>query len=137
MIKIALIDDNKTVLMVNEVMLKKERIVTENDLISKYTEISNFSDFDYIDFANKFDFVVCDYNLGKDSINGLEFLKKVLSINNKLVCILLTGEDSFFTKTKVALQGNIHYVVKNNNNNKENGAIFQIGKIINDNKLKS
>lgn len=53
-------------------MLKK-KIVEDNDSITKYTEISNFSDFDYIDFANKFDFVVCDYNLGRDSINGLEF----------------------------------------------------------------
>lgn len=128
--RLAFIDDNKTVLMVNEIMLKKEKIIKNEDTVVKHSQINEFSEADYIDFANDFDFVACDFNLGKDSINGLEFLKKIKNTNSEITCVLLTGDDSLAMKTKMMLHANINYVIKNNEKN-GNSTLSQLGELIN------
>lgn len=127
--KIALIDDNKTVLMVNEVMLKKEGFTSSNDDVSKFTNIEEFYTDKKKEFTDNFEIIVCDYNLGENSMNGLEFFKCIISEGYKGTCVLLTGDDSITMKTKMLLHPNINYIIKNNEKN-NNGTIFQLGQII-------
>lgn len=127
---IALIDDNKTVLTVNELMLKKEKYITEEDLIDKFTDINSFrQDRTLIEVTNKYNMIICDYDLGKESINGLEFLKSIKATGYIGSCVLLTGDDSITMKTKMLLQSNINYIIKNKNHNE---TIIQLGKLITD-----
>lgn len=129
-LKIGIIDDNKTVLMVTEIMLKKEKFVSENDVIEKFTDISSFCLDNQNDFIFNFDIIICDYDLGKDSISGLDFFKKLKGIGFNGQCILQTGDDSITMKTKMLLHPNIHYIVKNAEKN-NNNTIFQLGELIN------
>lgn len=127
--KIALIDDNRTVAKTTEIMLKKEKYIGEDDLFDVFLEISSLSDSDYLEFANKYDLIICDYNLGANSPNGLDFLRTINEINHNANLLLLTGDDSIVMRTKMALISNIKYIVKSND--KENGTIAQLGNIIN------
>ena len=125
--RIALIDDNKTILTINEVMLKKEGYIV-NDDISKFSEIKDLSNETISYFINEFDIIICDQDLGVGKVNGLDFLKKVIEKNSSKTCVLLTGDDSLLLKAKTAMSKNINYVIKNNDKN--GGTIFKLGEII-------
>ena len=125
--KIALIDDNKTILKINEVMLKKEGYIV-NDDISKFSEIKDLSQDTINYFINEFDLIVCDQDLGVGKVNGLDFLKKIIEIEPNKYCVLLTGNDSLLMKAKTAISKNINYLIKNNDKN--GGTIFKLGEII-------
>ena len=125
--RIALIDDNKTILTINEVMLKKEGYIV-NDDISKFSEIKDLSNDTISYFINEFDLIVCDHDLGVGKVNGLDFLKKVIEVEPNKYCVLLTGNDSLLMKAKTAISKNISYIVKNNDKN--GGTIFKLGEII-------
>lgn len=127
--RFALIDDNSTVIKIAEVMLKKENFIKEHDEIELFTDISLFSGNNAMDFACTYDMIICDFNLGENSMNGLEFLKGIKNLGFTGHCILLTGDDSIKMKTKMLLQSNIHYIVKNNEKNKQ-GHIYQLGHLI-------
>lgn len=125
--KIAIIDDNSTVLKVNQVILKKENFLTNIDEIKTYTTIDNF--FEETKNINLFDLIVCDYDLGRNSKNGLEFLKELQEKGFENTTVLLTGNDSEELKEIMELNKNIYYVIKNTN--KDNtGTIYQLGNII-------
>ena len=126
--KIALIDDNKTILKINEVMLRKENHINENDKIEVFEEIKDLSNDTINYFINEFDLIVCDQDLGVGKVNGLDFLKKVIEIESNKHCVLLTGNDSLLMKAKTAISKNISYIVKNNDKN--GGTIFKLGEII-------
>lgn len=126
--KIALIDDNKTILKINEVMLKKENHINENDKIEVFEEIKDLSQDTINYFVNEFDLIVCDQDLGVGKVNGLDFLKKVIEVEPNKYCVLLTGNDSLLMKAKTAISKNINYLIKNNDKN--GGTIFKLGEII-------
>lgn len=126
--KIALIDDNKTILKINEVMLRKENHINENDKIEVFEEIKDLSNDTINYFINEFDLIVCDQDLGVGKVNGLDFLKKIIEVEPNKHCVLLTGNDSLLMKAKTAISKNITYVVKNNDKN--GGTIFKLGEII-------
>ena len=126
--KIALIDDNKTILKINEVMLRKENHINENDKIEVFEEIKDLSNDTISYFINEFDLIVCDHDLGVGKVNGLDFLKKVIEVEPNKHCVLLTGNDSLLMKAKTAISKNISYIVKNNDKN--GGTIFKLGEII-------
>lgn len=126
--KIVIIDDNKTVLLVNQLMLKKEGFIKDGDVLVTYPEIDTF----YKENDNAIeliDVIICDYDLGKNTLDGLKFLKNVRENGFSGECILLTGDDSFVMKTKMQLQKNIHYILKNSEKSKSS-TISQLGKII-------
>lgn len=129
--KIAVIDDNNTVLKVNQIMLKKEGYLIENDFIKSYLSIEDFNqDNDKLDF----DIIVCDYDLGKSSINGLDFFKQLRQKNFEGMYILLTGDDSIVLKAKISLSKDIHYIIKNTN--KDNtSTVSQLGKLFNEKRI--
>ena len=126
--KIALIDDNKTILKINEVMLRKENHINENDKIEVFEEIKDLSQDTINYFVNEFDLIVCDQDLGVGKVNGLDFLKKIIEVEPNKHCVLLTGNDSLLMKAKTAISKNISYIVKNNDKN--GGTIFKLGEII-------
>lgn len=126
--KIALIDDNKTILKINEVMLRKENHINENDKIEVFEEIKDLSNDTINYFINEFDIIICDQDLGVGKVNGLDFLKKIIEVEPNKHCVLLTGNDSLLMKAKTAISKNITYVVKNNDKN--GGTIFKLGEII-------
>ncbi len=126
--KIALIDDNKTILKINEVMLRKENHINENDKIEVFEEIKDLSNDTINYFINEFDLIVCDQDLGVGKVNGLDFLKKIIEVEPNKHCVLLTGNDSLLMKAKTAISKNISYIVKNNDKN--GGTIFKLGEII-------
>ena len=126
--KIALIDDNKTILKINEVMLRKENHINENDKIEVFEEIKDLSNDTINYFIKEFDLIVCDQDLGVGKVNGLDFLKKVIEVEPNKYCVLLTGNDSFLMKAKTAISKNINYLIKNNDKN--GGTIFKLGEII-------
>ncbi len=126
--RIALIDDNKTILTINEVMLKKEGYIVNDDDISKFSEIKDLSNETISYFINEFDIIICDQDLGVGKVNGLDFLKKVIEKDSSKTCVLLTGDDSLLLKAKTAISKNINYLIKNNDKN--GGTIFKLGEII-------
>ena len=75
--RFALIDDSSTVIKIAEIMLKKQNFIKEYDEIKLFTDISLFSGNNAMDFACIYDMIICDYNLGENSMNGLEFLKGI------------------------------------------------------------
>ena len=126
--RIALIDDNKTILKINEVMLRKENHINENDKIEVFEEIKDLSNDTINYFIKEFDLIVCDQDLGVGKVNGLDFLKKIIDVEPNKYCVLLTGNDSFLMKAKTAISKNINYLIKNNDKN--GGTIFKLGEII-------
>lgn len=131
--KLALIDDNNTVLKVNQLMLKKEGFINDEDIFSTYLDISTFTNQNKQ--LNELSIIMCDYDLGKHSINGLEFLKQLKSNGYKGVCVLLTGDDTMSLRAKMSFNSNIHYVIKNTN--KDNTSTYnQLGTIINNTRNK-
>lgn len=126
--KIIIIDDNKTVLLVNQLMLKKEGFIKDGDVLITYPDIDTFYK-DNDDSIELIDVIICDYDLGKNTIDGLKFLKKVKDNGYNGESILLTGDDSFSMKTKMHMQKNIHYILKNSEKSKSS-TISQLGKII-------
>lgn len=127
--KISIIDDNYVVLNVISIMLKKESIIEDNDILEKYISISSFEEKHKNDLSS-IDILSCDYDLGANSINGLEFLNSLIKNGFNGVCILLTGDDTHYLRKEVAKSPFIHYVIKNATNDKEKSTINQISKII-------
>lgn len=131
------IDDNSTVLKFIELMLKKEAILTESDKLNTYVSVQSFMNSEKsneIEIQKKLtniDVVICDYDLGKASIDGLEFLNNIIDCNYKGTCILLTGDDTYELRKQLELSPSIYYVVKNSNNDKTTSTISQLGKILN------
>ncbi len=126
--KIVIIDDNKTVLLVNQLMLKKEGFIKDGDVLVTYPDIDTFYK-ENEKAIELIDVIICDYDLGKNTLDGLKFLKNVRENGFPGECILLTGDDSFVMKTKMQLQKNIHYILKNSEKSKSS-TISQLGKII-------
>jgi two-component SAPR family response regulator len=107
--KIAIIDDNSTTLLLNEIVLKK--IVTPEDSIIKFSHLKEiYAEFDR--FAEVFDIVICDHNLGLNSTSGFDFLTELKEKNDKVICVLLTSDDSLLLKSQVLFQGDILFVQK-------------------------
>lgn len=123
--KIAIIDDNNTVLKINQIMLKKEGFILEDDIVELYLNFYDFFD-NNSKKINEYDVVVCDYDLGLDKKNGLDLLKELKLIGLKGAAVLLTSDDTMMLKAKVSLSKNISYIAKD-----KSDAITKLGHIIN------
>lgn len=125
--EIIIIDDNSTILKLLELMLKKEGFITLEDNLNTYLSIDSIPNLTSI---NTIDVIICDYDLGKTSINGLDFFKKIIVNGFINECVLLTGDDTFELRKKLTEIPSIHYVIKSANNDKSS-TVNQLGKIIN------
>jgi len=129
MLNITLIDDDTTILLVTEALLKNENYINDNDTINSLTSISNLDDYEILNLVKNTDIVICDHDLGSNSIEGLDFLKKLKSFQFKGLLVLLTGDESYNMRARIDSEDNIHYVIKNIESSK-NGTINQLGNLI-------
>jgi len=128
MIRIAIIDDNSTVLLITETLLKSNGFVKNTDEIITYLNV-DFPDEEMLMIINNTDIVICDNDLGEGHLQGFDFLKRLSYFNYRGLMILMTGDESYNMRAKLEGQKNIHYVIKNNENG-ESSTISQIGRLI-------
>lgn len=133
--RMALIDDNRTVVKFLELMFKKHNFVLENDEFDTFLSISSFFEKYGEEFTN-LDLISCDYDLGKESPNGLFFLNHIIKSGFKGTCVLLTGDDTFLLRNEVAMYPEIHYVIKTASCQFESSTFSQLGKIIDETRKK-
>jgi len=128
MIRIVLIDDNSTVLLITETLLKAHGFIEIGDEIITHQNV-DFTDDEMFKIMNTTDIIICDNDLGEGHLQGFDFLTRLLYYNYRGTMILMTGDESYKMRAKMETQKNIHYVIKNNENG-ENSTINQIGKMI-------
>lgn len=108
--KIALIDDNTTVLAVNEALIKKSGILAAEDSIEKFTDTESF----FEQYAQgKYGLVVCDHDLGTGKMKGADLLSLLRNMGSRETLALLTGDDSLSMSMRMKNELDIHYIVKN------------------------
>ena len=135
--ELILIDDNSTVLRFIELMLNKEQLIAESDKLNTFISIKSFmnnykkNEISIQEYLKNIDLIICDYDLGKESINGLEFLNNLINLNYKGECVLLTGDDTYELRNQLKLCPTVHYVIKNSSNDKNTSTVSQIRNIIN------
>lgn len=130
MIHIAMVDDNNTVLMVNNAMLKRNALVSDGDVVDLFQTSTSFYEIIKVKGAEYYDIVVCDHDLRGEEIKGFDLLVKLQQNGYKGSCVLLTGEDKLIMKLKFKMGGkNITYILKDNNQGKD-GALSKLGLVI-------
>lgn len=112
--KIAMIEDHPTTLMVNEVMLKKQQIVLKEDEFHGYQTADDFLEFVDKMGVNYFDIVIADNDLGENQKTGFDIISLMRTNGFKGKPILLTGDDSVSMGLKMKLNRGVEYIVKNN-----------------------
>lgn len=125
---ILFIDDNSTVQKVNIMMLRKLNYINTEDTIV----FKNTTNFELNEMETYFDVIVCDYDLGLNSPNGLEFFEKIEFSGLK---ILLTSNDSELLKKIMELKKDIKYVIKQKSFTKQISTTKDLGNYINEFKL--
>jgi CheY-like chemotaxis protein len=111
-IKILLIDDNKTFLLITEALLKKDEIITDKDTLNTLTSVSELSEKELLDLT-QYDVIICDYNL-EERLTGLDFLKILDKFKFIGLKILLTSDESYDLHARIRRE-DIKYVTKNIN----------------------
>lgn len=125
---ILFIDDNSTVQKVNIMILRKLNYITTEDTIV----FKNTTNFEFPDMETSFDVIICDYDLGLNHPNGLEFFEKIEFSGLK---ILLTSNDSELLKKIMELQKDIKYVIKQKSFTNQISTTTDLGNYINEFKL--
>lgn len=110
--KIALLDDNSTILLTTEAMMRKCGALKEWDQFLKYDNAEKFLE----EFRgdDEFGVIIIDHDLGDDQIKGYELISLVQSEGYKNKAILFTGDDSMRMNLKMAFAHHVDYVVKGN-----------------------
>lgn len=122
------IDDNSTVQKVNVIMLRKLGYLKEEDKIFfKNTTLINKYELD--ELLSICSVIICDYNLGANNLNGLEFFE---TIKEKFIGlkILLTSNDSEILKETVSGIEDIYYITKTKTFLKQQETTKQLGECI-------
>jgi FixJ family two-component response regulator len=113
MIKVAMIDDNTTVLMVTQAMLKKQGSIAAEDTFDKYQDPDLFLESIQNSDVNAYDAIIVDYDLGPGKPKGTEIVSRLQKEGFFGKAILLTGDDSIGTALRVKASGDIEFVLKN------------------------
>ncbi|MFA6395664.1 MAG: hypothetical protein WCW84_06820 [Sulfurimonas sp.] len=124
--KIALIDDQQSILNIYRTMLVKSGALADSELMT-FSGIASYLDVYTLPLNTlsektiheriassvcPFDAVICDYNLGKDSINGYSFLFHLQEAGYVGLSILLTGDNSDEMKVRMEHAPTLYYVFK-------------------------
>lgn len=110
-IKILLIDDSKTFLLITESLLKKDGFISDQDKLNTLTSISELSEKEYLDISSNYDIIICDYNLD-ERLNGLDFLKILDRFKFIGLKVLLTSDESYDLHARIERE-DIKYIQKN------------------------
>lgn len=110
-LNILLIDDNSTVLLITQALLKKENYIKETDTFDTLKSIEELTDKELLDISSKYDVIICDHNL-EERITGLDFLITLSKYKFVGLKILLTSDESYDLHARVERE-NINYITKN------------------------
>lgn len=112
-IKIAMIEDNPTVMAVNEAVLRKEEFIYTTDVIDKFSNSDMFfKEFDKD--RHYYDLIISDHDLGRASMIGLDILISALESGYRGKTVLLTSDDSIALREVMNRFPQIGYIIKNN-----------------------
>lgn len=109
-LNILLIDDNKTVLLITESLLKKSGYVKYDDQVETIESIESLTNQQLLDISSYYDIIICDHNL-EERITGLDFLVTLKKYKFVGLSILLTSDESYDLKAKLERE-TIHHVIK-------------------------
>lgn len=128
--KILIIDDNSTISLTVKVLLERFSFINNDDtFVCKDYAPTNKNEI--FEITNNVDLIICDFDLGMDNINGLQFFNLLEDFNIKhCKCVLLTADNSFILKSLMELNNDITYIIKENLTGNNNEGIFQLGSII-------
>lgn len=116
MIKIAMLDDNKTILSVNTMVLKKEEAIIDEDILHTYLTPEDFLAKINGEYINKYDIVIIDHNLGIDKIKGLNIIIRMKRNGFIGKAVLLTSNNSIEMSFKTGNLCDVDYIIKNEKN---------------------
>lgn len=126
---IALIDDQQPILKLYSAMLVKAGAIKSNDNLYTYSEGTEFLTVIHEE-PSKFDVVICDQNLGKGQIEGLDILRGMINVGFQGKAILLTGDNSDWMKKQMEEVPTIDYVLKGSRSEETNPYVV-LTKILN------
>jgi CheY-like chemotaxis protein len=118
---ILMIDDNSTVLLANETMLRKAGCVLDEDILYRYASGETFfTDYD----GQNIDIAIVDYDLGPRNANGYDVLTQMQMSGFFGIAVLLTGDDSDQMQKRIKLTSGMIYL------HKEAGVIDRLCEVI-------
>lgn len=128
--KILLIDDNSTISMTVKALLQKFEYINEEDEIINYSS-TLIEDDELKSILLSCELIICDFDLGNDYPNGIEFFNNIEQDSHDIKKVLLTANNSFILKSIMEMKTNIDYIIKEelNSSNQEEG-IHKLGNII-------
>ena len=110
-LRILLIDDNNTVLIITETLLKKAKFIHAEDTLNKLSTVEELCNHELASICSNNDIIICDHNL-EERITGFDFLKILKNFGFNGLQILLTSDESYELKAKIDKE-EMKYVVKN------------------------
>ncbi len=134
--KVLIIDDNSTIYLTVKALLKKMKYINDEDIVDNRTS-TNFTEEEYKHVIPKYELIICDFDLGNDCINGIEFFNILYDYGiNSPKKVLLTANDSFILQSLMDMNTEITYIVKEELSSKED-VLVNLGDIINNIKTMS
>lgn len=127
--RILLIDDNSTIGKLVETLIKKHEYLDKTDEII-FKKSANFEDEELKLLLNQCDLIICDFDLGSESINGIEFFNLIEGKTVNKPKFLLTGNDTDILQAVIEMKEEIVYIFKNTLSAKDDGGIHKIGAAI-------
>lgn len=107
---ILFIDDNSTIQKVNILMLRKFQYLKDEDKIF-FRKSTKLLESDLNELLKICQVIICDYHLGINEPNGLEFFENIKDRFFGLK-ILLTSNDTDVLKNIMASREDIKYIIK-------------------------
>ncbi|MFA6396298.1 MAG: response regulator [Sulfurimonas sp.] len=109
----AIIDDNSTIGITVEAVLRKNGSIMAWDSMDKFKDAESFKKAYYEGGVNFYGAIICDHDLGLDQPNGYEIATVLRDSGYQGKLILLTGNDSSSMALRMGATQGVDYVVKN------------------------
>ena len=112
--RIAIIDDNTTVLITTDVKLRKLGAIQLWDTVDKFKDADSFLEAFKEGGANDYGIIIVDHDLGRNQLKGYELISLVQKDGYKNRAVLFTADDSISMHLKMTFTGRVDYVIKSN-----------------------
>lgn len=126
--RILFIDDNFVVLKVYSQMLIAQGYIHDDDKIN-YMNSPNLLDINDFEKLNSFDVIICDFDLGDNNPNGLQFFTDI-DDKFKGIKILLSADNSKELKIVSKSLKNINFINKASPTKNMKLVIHELGNLI-------
>ncbi len=112
-LRMAMIDDNKTVLTVTSTMLQNNGIINSENTMDLFDNPDDFLKTIEEKGANYYGIIIVDQDFGINKLGGLDIVRLIQYKDFCGAVIFFTGDASISAGINSTLVGNIHYIVKN------------------------